>query len=149
MRLILLICLTMLAFAANSLLTRAGVVAGADPMQFAVLRVVAGAVTLCGLVALRGRNAGGGFQLFAAQRVFGALALVTYLIGFSLAYRVLDAGLGALILFGVVQMGLFGYALARRQPVHLSLEWHGVGHGWPCVVGLACARRCGREGGAC
>ena len=133
MRLILLICLTMLAFAANSLLTRAGVVAGADPMQFAVLRVVAGAVTLCGLVALRGRNAGGGFQLFAAQRVFGALALVTYLIGFSLAYRVLDAGLGALILFGVVQMGLFGYALARRQPVSI-FRWSGMGL---AMVGLA------------
>lgn len=133
MRLILLICLTMLAFAANSLLTRAGVVAGADPMQFAVLRVVAGAVTLCGLVALRGRNSGGGFQLFVAQRVFGALALVVYLIGFSLAFRVLDAGLGALILFGVVQMGLFGYALARRHPVSI-FRWIGMGL---AMVGLA------------
>jgi drug/metabolite transporter (DMT)-like permease len=133
MRLILLICLTMLAFAANSLLTRAGVVAGADPMQFAVLRVAAGAVTLCGLVALRGRNSGGGFQLFALSRVFGAAALVTYLIGFSLAYRILDAGLGALILFGVVQMGLFGYALVRRQPVSL-FRWTGMGL---AMVGLA------------
>jgi drug/metabolite transporter (DMT)-like permease len=50
-----------------------------------------------------------------------------------LAYRVLDAGLGALILFGVVQMGLFGYALVRRQPVSL-FRWTGMGL---AMVGLA------------
>ena len=38
------------------------------------------------------------------NRIPGALSLGVYLVGFSLAYLTLDAGLGALILFGVVQM---------------------------------------------
>ena len=41
----------------------------------------------------------------------GSLAL--YMVGFSIAYRNLDAGLGALILFGAVQITMFGWGAAR------------------------------------
>ncbi|QUJ75520.1 DMT family transporter [Sulfitobacter albidus] len=106
MRLILMTALTMLAFAANSLLTRAAIDAGGiTPQAFALIRVLAGAATLAGLVALRG----GALPLMRRARLPGAISLTVYMIGFSLAYLTLDAGLGALILFGVTQITMFGY----------------------------------------
>ena len=104
MRLILLTALTMTAFAANSVLNRLAVDGRySDPGSFAVVRVLAGAVVLTLLVLARG----GHMPLRSRRRVLGAGALALYMIGFSLAYRTLDAGLGALVLFGVVQMTMF------------------------------------------
>lgn len=104
MRLALLIALTMTAFAANSLLTRAALDGGhIAPAGFAVLRVASGAAFLTLLVALR-RGAG---QIVAAFRPIGAVSLAIYMIGFTLAYLTLDAGFGALVLFGVVQLTMF------------------------------------------
>jgi drug/metabolite transporter (DMT)-like permease len=102
--------LALCLLAANSLLTRAGVIGGTDPLAFAAIRVGAGAVTLSLLAARRGLPLGG------ARRWGAALALAVYLLGFSLAYRSLDAGLGALILFATVQIGLFALGLARGEP---------------------------------
>ncbi len=113
MRLFLLISLTMLAFAGNSVLNRMAVAAGdAGPSSFAALRLVAGAVMLLVLLGLRD-----GGRLHPITRPGGALALALYVVGFSLAYRWLDAGLGALVLFGVVQLVMFAGALARAEPV--------------------------------
>lgn len=111
MKLILLICLTMIAFASNSVLNRMAVGSDAiDASGFAVLRVLAGAVMLA--ILARGR-----MKLFAPGRTVGAVSLAVYMIGFSLAYRTLDAGLGALILFGTVQIGMFGWsAWTGNQP---------------------------------
>ncbi|MCG7519412.1 DMT family transporter [Ruegeria sp. Ofav3-42] len=104
MRLLLLTSLTMCAFAANSILNRLAIDSGAsDPTAFAVVRVLAGAVVLAGLVFLRG----GHLPLFNRRRISGAGSLSLYMIGFSLAYLTLDAGLGALILFAVVQITMF------------------------------------------
>ncbi|MFC3614012.1 DMT family transporter [Lutimaribacter marinistellae] len=104
MRLVLLTALTMCAFAANSVLNRLAVdSSAADPGAFAALRVLAGAVMLAALVLLRG----GTIPLGSRRRLVGAGSLTLYMVGFSLAYLSLDAGLGALILFGVVQIGIF------------------------------------------
>lgn len=105
---LLLAAVAMTLMAANSLLTRAGVLDGTDPMAFAALRVAAGAATLA--VLARGR-----VPLRGAARWGAAAALVVYLVGFSLAYRSLDAGLGALILFATVQLALLGAGLARAE----------------------------------
>lgn len=121
MRLLLLTCVTMLLFAANSLLTRAGVAAGTEPMTFAMVRVAAGAVVL-GVLALRAR---GHVPLRGVARGVAVCALVVYLVGFSMAYISLDAGVGALILFGVVQAGLFAGALAVSEPIGLR-RWAGM-----------------------
>ena len=104
MRLFALTALVMVAFAANSLLNRAAVGAGLiEPLPFAVIRVLAGAVTL----ALLARAWPGRANLRPA------LWLAVYLIGFSLAYVALDAGVGALILFACVQVTMLtGAALA-------------------------------------
>lgn len=107
-----LFALTLLALcflAANSLLTRAGVLDGTDPLAFAAIRVAAGATTLAVLAMRRGITVTG------TRRWGAAVALVIYLLGFSLAYRTLDAGLGALILFATVQLGMFGLSLAQGE----------------------------------
>lgn len=110
MRLILLTCLTMIAFAANSVLNRMAVDSGAiDPSSFAMVRMFAGAVALCMILTVRG----GGLPILAKGRMIGALSLAAYMIGFSLAYATLDAGLGALILFGTVQVSMFGWSALR------------------------------------
>jgi len=106
MRIFLLTALVMIAFAANSVLTRFAIAGGhIDPTGFAVVRVVSGAAMLCLILLLQGAR----LQLFNRQRAFGALTLAVYIIGFSLAYLTLDAGLGALILFGVVQIAMFAH----------------------------------------
>ncbi len=114
LRLGLLVAAVMLAFAANSLLNRAAVGGGEiGALTFALIRTVAGAVTLAALVAIR-RGA-----RFAPPGVIaiGALSLATYMIGFSLAYLRLDAGIGALILFGGVQLTMFaGGLLGGEHP---------------------------------
>lgn len=113
MRLFLLISLTMLAFAGNSVLNRMAVAAGeAGPSSFAAVRLVAGAVMLLVLLALRD-----GRRLRPVLVPGGAAALAVYVVGFSLAYRWLDAGMGALILFGMVQVTMFAGALMRAEAV--------------------------------
>lgn len=116
-------CLIMCAFAANSLLNRLGVaIQGMDPMDFATVRTAAGAAMLWLLILLRkaARPA-----LLSRQRYAGALALAIYMIGFSWAYITLDAGLGALILFGVLQIVVFGWAVFAGDTIP-ALRWLGA-----------------------
>jgi drug/metabolite transporter (DMT)-like permease len=104
----------MVAFAANSLLNRAAVARGEiGALEFAAIRTAAGAVTLAALVLLR---RSGGLPPGGVMAV-GALSLATYMIGFSVAYLRLDAGIGALILFGGVQLTMFaGGLLGGERP---------------------------------
>ncbi|MFD1341691.1 DMT family transporter [Litorisediminicola beolgyonensis] len=132
MRPVLLTALTMIAFAANSVLNRAGLVGGGiDAVSFGTVRLLAGAVTLAGLTwAFRG-----GVPLGGRLRAVGVLALLTYIYGFSTAYLALDAGLGALILFGTVQVTMFAGALLggeRPQPQ----RWAGAGIAFAGLVWL-------------
>ena len=123
MRLFLAVALTMTAFAANSVLNRVGVAQfGMTPLSFAAIRVIAGAATLWVLVALRpsARPA-----IFTSKRLAGAATLAAYMIGFSWAYQTLDAGVGALILFGALQIVVFGWAIVEKQSIP-PLRWLGV-----------------------
>jgi drug/metabolite transporter (DMT)-like permease len=122
MRLFLLIALTMTAFAANSVLNRAAVGPGLiDATGFGTVRLWSGALCLAALCLLSGR----GLRLAGPGRLAGVVGLVLYIYGFSLAYRGLDAGLGALILFGMVQITMFAGAIAggERPPL---LRWLGA-----------------------
>lgn len=108
MRLFLLTALVMTAFAANSLLNRAALAEGQiDALPFALIRVLAGAVVLALLV--REWPPAGRAQWGAA------VALTAYLVGFSLAYVALDAGIGALILFGLVQVTMLAGAVVTGE----------------------------------
>lgn len=104
---VLLTIVAMLAFAANSLLCRLAIGHHLiDAASFTAIRVLAGAVTLAAILAWRGR-------LIAARTNDWrpAAALFTYMVFFSFAYLSLSAGTGALILFGAVQLTMFGVAL--------------------------------------
>lgn len=130
MKLFALIAVTMCAFAANSVLTRAGVfLHGLDPLGFAGVRLASGAVMLAVFVSLRG-----GWPAVDRARIITAASLLIYLVPFSLAYLTLPSGIGALILFGVVQITMFaGSAMAGAKPT--PLQWVGMsvamaGLGW-------------------
>lgn len=100
------------AFAANSLLCRAALADDAiDPGSFTAIRVLSGVVALALLVALRGGIGG------AARRAspLAGAALLTYAAFFSFAYVTLDAGIGALILFGTVQVAMLAGAVVLGE----------------------------------
>lgn len=130
MRFVFLVCVVLVAFASNSILNRMAVGGGEiDAITFAVVRAVAGAVMLTILVLMQRR----GLPIFARDRIVGAGSLTVYLIGFSVAYIQMDAGLGALILFGGVQVTMFAGAImgGERPPAR---RWIGAGL---ALVGLA------------
>lgn len=123
MRLALLTALTMLAFAANSILNRMALAGGdIDALGFAIIRVLSGAGMLVALVLIQRR----GLPMFQPGRLAGALSLCLYLLGFSIAYVQLDAGLGALILFGCVQITMFAGAILGGESVPPA-RWIGAG----------------------
>lgn len=119
----------MTAFAANSVLNRLAVGNGTvDPLTFAVIRVLSGAVMLTVLTLAQKKT----LPLWTARRFVGAGALALYMVGFSAAYLTLDTGAGALILFGVVQMTMLALAAAsgvqttRRQFAGAAIAFVGL-----------------------
>ncbi len=132
MRLTFIIILTMIAFAANSLLNRAAIEGGwIDPAEFAAIRVLAGAVTLCLILMLRRTP----LPLLGPGRLAGVAGLSVYMIGFSAAYTTLDAGLGALILFGTVQIGMFSWSALRGvPPTRYALLGAGIAFAGLCLA---------------
>ncbi|EPX79576.1 DMT family transporter [Salipiger mucosus] len=122
MRLFLLTALTMMAFAANSVLNRAALAGGGiGPEAFGTIRLLSGAGVLLVLaLVLRRRETVAG-----PGRIPGVAGLLLYIYGFSAAYVALDAGAGALILFGVVQVTMFAGALlgGERPPAR---RWIGA-----------------------
>ncbi len=111
----------MIAFAANSLLCRMALGAGAiDAASFATIRVAAGAIVLTLIVLpdwrARGRH----------QADFVAVAMLfLYMAFFSFAYLSLTAGTGALILFGAVQLTMFAAAIFGGERFN-GLSWLGL-----------------------
>lgn len=104
--------LTMLAFAANSILNRAALSGGdTGPAAFAAIRLVSGALCLAGLAVFQS----GLPRLIGPGRWIGTGSLLLYMLGFSFAYVALDAGVGALILFGGVQVTMFAGGLSGGE----------------------------------
>ena len=116
MRLFALSALVMTAFAANSLLNRAALGAGLiEALPFALIRVASGALVLILLARTFGPR-GAPFRAGRAH-LLPALWLTLYLVGFSVAYLALDAGIGALVLFATVQVTMLaGATLAGDRP---------------------------------
>jgi drug/metabolite transporter (DMT)-like permease len=113
--------LALVAFASNSLLTRLALGSHEiDAASFTAIRLGAGALVLSLVVRARtgawasGRGGAG-----------GALMLFAYAAPFSFAYVRIGAAVGALVLFGVVQLTMIGYGLVRgeRPP---ALTWLGL-----------------------
>lgn len=121
-RLILLTSLALLAFAGNSLLCRAALAqTNLDAASFTSVRLISGALVLWLLVAMRGKGSGPAMQ----GNWWSALALFIYAAGFSFAYLQLNTGVGALILFGAVQLTMIGVGLWRNERLTLP-QWTGL-----------------------
>ncbi|NHK26887.1 DMT family transporter [Parvularcula flava] len=121
-RILALTIVAMIAFAANSVFARlalidSGAGAAIGPVAYTVIRLVSGAAVLAGLAMWR-------FRLNPLRHGSwtGGASLAAYAGLFSLAYVVLGAGLGALILFACVQMTMIGWGVFRGErlaPVQL------------------------------
>ena len=120
-RTLLLTLAALVAFAGNSLLCRLALRSGAiDPASFGTIRLVAGALTL--LVVVRARGATGGR---APRDAWAAAMLFAYVAFFSWAYLGLNAGTGALVLFGAVQVTMFAAGLRGGERFG-AIAWCGV-----------------------
>ncbi|HQU91106.1 MAG TPA: DMT family transporter [Pyrinomonadaceae bacterium] len=110
------------AFAFNSILCRMALATGEiDPASFTAIRLVSGTVTLV-IILLVSRK----IQTLASKGSWvSAFFLFAYAIAFSFAYLGLTAGTGALILFGSVQLTMFGVSLFRGERPG-ALEWVGL-----------------------
>lgn len=118
---ILLTVAALLAFAANSVLTRAALAGTTiDAVSFTATRIASGALTLWLIVRIRTSGAEGTGSWISALALFG------YAIAFSLAYRSLTAATGALLLFGAVQVTMIGWGLLRGERL-ARIQWAGVG----------------------
>ncbi len=110
----------MTGFAANSLLCRAALDRGlADAASFTSIRLLSGAIVLGLLVRVSGRTASGTRDLRAATSLF------VYALAFSLAYTRIPAALGALLLFGAVQVTMVGRGIVAGERPGAS-EWAGI-----------------------
>jgi len=136
--------LALLAFAGNSLLGRLAFQETAiDPVSYTSLRLLSGAVVLGLLVAARGSGTSAGGAVPRGRRWLSAVALFVYALGFSLAYLVLPAGLGALLLFAAVQVTMLGWSLLQGERF-TAWQWLGFAMacgglvvllGWPGMMG--------------
>jgi drug/metabolite transporter (DMT)-like permease len=118
----LLAVVALLCFAANSVLARLALRAGAiDPGSFTAIRLAAGAVFLAVLARPRKPIAGSDFRF----PLIGALLLFLYAAPFSFAYVQLTTGTGALILFGAVQLTMIGAGIVSGERPR-TLEWVGL-----------------------
>ncbi|WP_217474582.1 DMT family transporter [Stutzerimonas stutzeri] len=112
-RTLLLTALAMLAFAGNSLLCRAALRdSQIDPASFTALRLFAGALVLWLLLRTRKR------ATTVPGNWAGACSLFIYAAAFSYAYLHLDAGAGALLLFGAVQLSMITWGLFKGERLH-------------------------------
>ena len=110
--------LAMIAFAANSVIGRSGLVEGGiGAGSFAMIRLASGALVLALIVGPARSLSAGSWQ--------AALALLTYAAFFSYAYLALPAGTGALILFAMVQITMVGAGLVAGERLN-PLQWSGM-----------------------
>ena len=114
--------LALIAFAANSVLCRYALEHNAiDASSFTSLRLLSGALVLTLMISIhrqpaKSRSKGSwmaGFMLF------------TYACAFSFAYLLLGAAMGALILFGAVQVTMILVSVFSGNRLHIT-EWLGI-----------------------
>ena len=127
LRVFLLSCAAIIAFASNSLLCRLALKqTSIDPASFTCLRIISGAAALSLIVILRTP------RWREASSWPSAVALFVYAATFSFAYVGLSAGTGALLLFGAVQATMIltglrrGERLSVRQLAGLILALAGL-----------------------
>jgi len=124
--------IALIAFAGNSVLCRLALQdQSIDATSFTILRLLSGAITLLVIVRVSYlyRNTLGTRKTSqqpsdiasvpapARATWLSAFMLFVYAASFSYAYIMLDAGLGALILFGCVQLSMITVSIIQKQPL--------------------------------
>ncbi|PML99768.1 hypothetical protein BCT63_03435 [Vibrio kanaloae] len=134
--------ITLVAFAANSVLCRWALVDQTiDPLSFSIVRMLSGALTLLILLTLSSnakrkqiKASDSNTSIYTKVRtqfdLTAILTLLVYMFGFSFAYLTLGAGLGALALFVAVQFTMIAAHLLAGNRMS-SLEWVG------CLLSVA------------
>ncbi|WP_172379026.1 DMT family transporter [Vibrio sp. Vb339] len=132
--------ITLVAFAANSVLCRWALMDQTiDPLSFSIVRILSGALTLLILLALSSQskakselasNTSLYTKLKSQFQFTSILSLLVYMFGFSFAYLELGAGLGALVLFVAVQFTMIAAHLFSGNRMSL-IEWGG------CLLSVA------------
>ncbi len=114
LKLLILICLTLFFFSTSSVLARAALLDNSiDPYSFTFFRLFFGALTLLIILYFKERR----LNLSLNKNWHTSFMLFMYAICFSYAYINLDAGLGALILFAVVQLTIIIAALLKKEHI--------------------------------
>lgn len=114
MRTLILTVIALIAFAANSLLARAGLIdPNMGPKEFTLIRLLSGALMLTMILYLSRQK--GVAAKWSDGSWWGAAMLLLYALMFSLAYVTLDTGFGALCLFTSVQLTILSVAAARKN----------------------------------
>ncbi len=121
------IIIAMLAFAANSVLCRLALAGQQiDPMSFSLLRVLSGAVVLMFLYCAHHRRSEKPLKI--EWNLKNAVYLAVYIVAFSMAYLKINAGVGALLLFGTMQLSMVAYGIFHGEKINLM-----------CGIGLVVA----------
>ncbi|WP_210472779.1 DMT family transporter [Vibrio crassostreae] len=145
MQTVLVTLITLVAFAANSVLCRWALMDQTiDPLSFSIVRILSGTLTLLILLTLSSQsksnskpkqdsyNSGiSGYTKLKSQfQLTSILSLLVYMFGFSFAYLELGAGLGGLVLFVAVQFTMIAAYLFSGNRMSL-IEWGG------CLLSVA------------
>lgn len=112
--LFLLTFLTLIFFAANSLLCKAALMENnIDAFSFTFLRIFFASITLLLILFISKK----GLEIDLKNNWINSFFLFLYVITFSYSYIHLDAGLGALILFASVQLTMIIYAFFKKEKI--------------------------------
>lgn len=104
--------LTLFFFSANSILARAALYENyIDAFSFTFFRLLSGAIVLLTILLFKEKK----LNITVKDNWISSFMLFLYAITFSFSYVNLDAGLGALILFAIVQLFIIFTALLRKE----------------------------------
>jgi len=116
----------LLAFAGNSVLCRLALGENMiDAASFTVIRLLSGIVILLLVILFKTKVSNNNNQSNTKGSWLATCMLFIYAIAFSFGYITLDTGIGALVLFGSVQITMLIVNLIKGNKLHYS-EWLGL-----------------------
>jgi len=116
LKLIMTMSIVLIFFASNSLLNRAALSNNfIDPYSFTFFRLLSGAIVLTILIYFKNKK----LNINIKNNWLSSFMLFVYAITHSYAYINLNAGIGALILFAIVQITLIIFALVYKEKLSI------------------------------